>query len=70
MIMEEFGVLQADVDQATAYTQWYKDVIADGLTGDLIWQAGSSFTTGLDDGYEVRFARLSSPSLSSAEFSS
>ena len=65
--MEEFGVLQTDVDQVTAYTQWYKDVIADGLTGDLIWQAGSSFTTGLDDGYEVRFARLHSPYLSGAE---
>ncbi|KZV63769.1 glycoside hydrolase family 5 protein [Peniophora sp. CONT] len=53
MILEEFGVTQPDVDQVTAYTQWYKDLIADGLTGDLIWQAGSSFTTNLDDGYEV-----------------
>ncbi|VDB87427.1 unnamed protein product [Peniophora sp. CBMAI 1063] len=53
MILEEFGVIQSDVDQVTAYTQWYKDVLADGLTGDLIWQAGSSFTTNLDDGYEV-----------------
>lgn len=56
MILEEFGVTQPDVDQpeVTAYTQWYKDLIADGLTGDLIWQAGSSFTTNLNDGYEVR----------------
>lgn len=58
MILEEFGVTQPDVDQVTAYTQWYKDLIADGLTGDLIWQAGSSFTTNLDDGYEVRLVCL------------
>ena len=54
MILEEFGVTEAELDQATTYTQWYGDVISDGLSGDLIWQAGSSFTTNLDDGYEVR----------------
>ena len=43
MILEEFGVLQSQLDQVTAYTEWYQDVINDGLTGDLIWQAGSSF---------------------------
>ena len=54
-------------NQATIYTGWYNEMLSSGLTGDLIWQAGSSFTTGLDDGYEVRFARLHSPYLSRAE---
>ncbi|KZV73344.1 glycoside hydrolase family 5 protein [Peniophora sp. CONT] len=50
MILEEFGVTQAELDQATTYTQWYSDVIKDGLSGDLIWQAGSSFSKNADDG--------------------
>lgn len=49
---EEFGVL---ADQATIYTQWWDAVVTSGLTGDLIWQAGSNLSTGPtpDDGYAV-----------------
>ena len=54
MILEEFGVTEAELDQATTYTQWYGDVISDGLSGDLVWQAGSSFSKNADDGDMVR----------------
>ena len=50
---EEFGVTVAD--QATTYTSWYNEIISSGLTGDLIWQAGSYLSTGpsWNDGYAV-----------------
>ncbi|KAI0076120.1 mannanase [Panus rudis PR-1116 ss-1] len=52
VILEEFGVTD---NQATTYTQWYSAIISSGLTGDLIWQAGSHLSTGNtpDDGYAI-----------------
>ncbi|KAG8701793.1 hypothetical protein FRC09_005125, partial [Ceratobasidium sp. 395] len=52
VIIEEFGVT---TDQVNTYNQWYNAVISSGLTGDLIWQAGSVVSTGKtwDDGYAV-----------------
>ena len=51
-VLEEFGVLD---DQVDIYTAWYDEVVSSGLTGDLIWQAGSylSFGASWDDGYAV-----------------
>ncbi|KAJ8514465.1 hypothetical protein ONZ45_g8022 [Pleurotus djamor] len=52
VILEEFGVTS---DQTTVYTDWLNTVVSSGLTGDLIWQAGSrlTFATTPDDGYAV-----------------
>lgn len=52
MITEEFGVTTNQVD---IYTGWYNEIISSGLTGDLIWQAGSylSYGASWDDGYAV-----------------
>ncbi|KAL5483227.1 hypothetical protein ACEPAI_8457 [Sanghuangporus weigelae] len=52
VILEEFGVTTNQVD---TYTQWWDEVISSGLTGDLIWQAGSQLSTGPspDDGFAV-----------------
>ncbi|KAI1794184.1 CEL4a mannanase [Ganoderma leucocontextum] len=52
VIVEEFGVTS---DQPSTYTTWYDTIISSGLTGDLIWQAGSHFSTGStpDDGYAI-----------------
>ncbi|KAL1942102.1 hypothetical protein VTO73DRAFT_6632 [Trametes versicolor] len=52
VILEEFGVTDG---QAATYTTWYNSVISSGLTGDLIWQAGSHLSTGStpDDGYAI-----------------
>ena len=50
--LEEFGVT---TNQATIYTGWWNEIISSGLTGDLIWQAGSTLSNGntADDGYAV-----------------
>ncbi|KAF5318796.1 hypothetical protein D9619_010785 [Psilocybe cf. subviscida] len=50
VILEEFGVTS---NQATIYQAWYNQIISSGLTGDLIWQAGSHLTNGdtPNDGY-------------------
>ncbi|EKM61758.1 glycoside hydrolase family 5 protein [Phanerochaete carnosa HHB-10118-sp] len=50
VIMEEFGVTN---NQTGVYTTWYSTVISSGLTGDLIWQAGSELSNGdtPNDGY-------------------
>ncbi|KAI0030946.1 mannanase [Vararia minispora EC-137] len=40
VIIEEFG---STVSQVSVYTSWYSTIISSGLTGDLIWQAGSTF---------------------------
>jgi mannan endo-1,4-beta-mannosidase len=50
--MEEFGVTDT---QESTYTVWWDTVISSGLTGDLIWQAGSNFSSGdtPNDGYAV-----------------
>ncbi|KAI0821629.1 mannanase [Trametes gibbosa] len=52
VILEEFGVTDS---QPSTYTAWYNTVITSGLAGDLIWQAGSHFSTGStpDDGYAI-----------------
>ncbi|KAH9479822.1 putative mannan endo-1,4-beta-mannosidase A [Psilocybe cubensis] len=52
VILEEFGVTS---NQPTIYQAWYNEVISSGLTGDLIWQAGSHLSTGdtPNDGYAV-----------------
>ncbi|KAI0769787.1 mannanase [Trametes elegans] len=52
VIVEEFGVTD---DQASTYTAWYNTVITSGLTGDLIWYAGSHFSTWNtpDDGFAI-----------------
>jgi mannan endo-1,4-beta-mannosidase len=62
VIMEEFGVVTAN--QTTVYTDWLKTVVSSGLTGDLIWQAGSHFDgfSSWDDGYTVRFVSFCSVS--------
>lgn len=41
--LEEFGVTS---NQETIYTGWYNQILSSGLTGDLIWQAGSQLSTG------------------------
>ncbi|KDR70984.1 hypothetical protein GALMADRAFT_75662 [Galerina marginata CBS 339.88] len=52
VIIEEFGVT---TNQATIYTAWWNEIISSGLTGDLIWQAGSHLSSGdtPNDGYAV-----------------
>lgn len=52
VLTEEFGVT---VNQVTIYTGWFNEIISSGLTGDLIWQAGSHLSWGdtWDDGYAV-----------------
>ncbi|KAF9482636.1 CEL4b mannanase [Pholiota conissans] len=52
VIIEEFGVTS---NQATIYTTWLNQVVSSGLTGELIWQAGSHLTNGdtPNDGYAV-----------------
>ena len=57
VLMEEFGVL-ASQDQIATYENWYTTVVDSGVTGILIWQAGSNLTSGStpDDGFTVRRA--------------
>ncbi|KAF9525925.1 glycoside hydrolase superfamily [Crepidotus variabilis] len=52
VILEEFGVTS---NQPATYTTWLNQVVSSGLTGDLIWQAGSKLSgwTSPDDGYAV-----------------
>jgi len=52
VIIEEFGVTS---NQATVYQSWLATVNSSGLTGWLIWQAGSYLSTGASpqDGYAV-----------------
>ncbi|KAJ6546040.1 CEL4a mannanase [Mycena vulgaris] len=54
VIIEEFGVVSGSTRNAT-YATWYQTMISTGLTGDLIWQAGSQLTNGQtpDDGYAI-----------------
>ncbi|KAJ7242672.1 glycoside hydrolase superfamily [Mycena rebaudengoi] len=42
MVMGEFGF--TDTNRNITYASWYQTVISTGITGDLIWQAGSSLT--------------------------
>ncbi|KAH7912404.1 glycoside hydrolase family 5 protein [Hygrophoropsis aurantiaca] len=52
VIMEEFGVTDT---QLSTYTAWYSTVDSTGLTGALIWQAGSTLSSGEtpNDGYAI-----------------
>lgn len=52
VIIEEFGVVN---NQASTYTAWWDTIISSGLTGDLIWQAGSTVSSGKtnNDNYAV-----------------
>ncbi|KAJ7074840.1 glycoside hydrolase [Mycena belliarum] len=53
VLLEEFGLTGT---RNASYATWYQTILSTGLTGDLIWQAGS---TGLqngqtpDDGYAI-----------------
>ncbi|KZP21672.1 glycoside hydrolase family 5 protein [Athelia psychrophila] len=49
---QEFGVT---TDQVAVYTAWYAEIESSGLSGALIWQAGSNLSTGAtpNDGYAV-----------------
>jgi len=53
VIIEEYGVSTAS--QTTVYTDWLNTVVSSGLTGDLIWQAGSHFNgwSSYDDGFTI-----------------
>ncbi|KAI0630191.1 mannanase [Trametes polyzona] len=52
VVLEEFGVID---NQPATYTAWYNTIVTSGLAGDLIWQAGSHFSTGdtPNDGYAI-----------------
>ncbi|KAJ7270478.1 mannanase [Mycena rebaudengoi] len=53
VIMEEYGLTSSA--RNTIYPMWYNTVITTGLTGDLVWQAGSVLSTGQtpSDGYAI-----------------
>ncbi|KAG8919199.1 hypothetical protein FRC02_001825 [Tulasnella sp. 418] len=54
VILEEYGV--SSVNQYNTYNTWLSAVVSSGLTGDLIWQAGSTLPSGTtthDDGYTI-----------------
>ncbi|KAG8690693.1 hypothetical protein FRC11_009748 [Ceratobasidium sp. 423] len=54
VILEEFGVTSS-YNPSNTYTTWWDTIISSGLTGDLIWQAGSFISSGStpDDGFTV-----------------
>ncbi|KAJ6526490.1 CEL4a mannanase [Mycena vulgaris] len=54
VILEEFGISNSSTRSST-YSTWYQTVINTGLTGDLIWQAGSQLTNGAtsNDGFAI-----------------
>ncbi|KAJ6626565.1 hypothetical protein B0H10DRAFT_2429903 [Mycena sp. CBHHK59/15] len=54
VILEEFGIANSSTRPST-YSTWYQTVISTGLTGDLIWQAGSQLTNGptSNDGFAI-----------------
>ncbi|KZP21648.1 glycoside hydrolase family 5 protein [Athelia psychrophila] len=51
-LIEEFGVT---TNQVAVYTAWYAEIESSGLSGALIWQAGSTLSNGAtpNDGYAV-----------------
>ncbi|KAG8952186.1 hypothetical protein FRC03_012223, partial [Tulasnella sp. 419] len=54
VILEEYGVSSAN--QYNTYNTWLSTVVSSGITGDLIWQAGSNLPSGStthDDGYTI-----------------
>ncbi|KAG9011517.1 hypothetical protein FRB90_007175 [Tulasnella sp. 427] len=52
VILEEYGVPS---DQYSTYQTWLSAVVSSGMTGDLIWQAGSTLSNGQswNDGYAI-----------------
>ncbi|KIO32315.1 glycoside hydrolase family 5 protein, partial [Tulasnella calospora MUT 4182] len=52
VILEEFGVPSG---QLATYTTWLSTVVSSGMSGDLIWQAGSNLSNGAswNDGYAI-----------------
>ncbi|KIK99162.1 glycoside hydrolase family 5 protein [Paxillus rubicundulus Ve08.2h10] len=54
VLLEEFGVYISQ-NQIATYNDWYCTVVDSGLTGVLIWQAGSNLTSGPtpDDGFTI-----------------
>ncbi|KAG8977403.1 hypothetical protein FRC05_001801 [Tulasnella sp. 425] len=52
VILEEYGVPS---NQYSTYETWLSTVISSGLTGDLIWQAGSTLSNGQtwNDGFAI-----------------
>ncbi|KAG8953484.1 hypothetical protein FRC04_002326 [Tulasnella sp. 424] len=57
-ILEEYGVTGTTSSQVSVYTSWLSTVVSSGMTGSLIWQAGSNSlpsgqTTPSQDGYGV-----------------
>ncbi|KAF8837775.1 glycoside hydrolase family 5 protein [Paxillus ammoniavirescens] len=54
VLLEEFGVYSYQ-NQTATYNNWYSTVVDSGLTGVLIWQAGSNLTSGPtpDDGFTI-----------------
>ncbi|KAL0956595.1 hypothetical protein HGRIS_002732 [Hohenbuehelia grisea] len=52
VIIEEYGVT---TNQVPIYTDWLNNVVSSGLTGSLVWQAGSYLSAGTthNDGYAV-----------------
>ncbi|KAH7339441.1 CEL4a mannanase [Rhizoctonia solani] len=54
VILEEFGVTSS-YNPSSTYTTWWDTIVSSGLTGDLIWQAGSTLSSGNthDDGFTV-----------------
>ncbi|EIW75756.1 hypothetical protein CONPUDRAFT_180574 [Coniophora puteana RWD-64-598 SS2] len=54
VLLEEFGVTVSQ-DQTQTYNDWYSTAINGGLSGVIIWQAGSNYSSGNspDDGFTV-----------------
>ncbi|KAF7323661.1 Carbohydrate-binding module family 1 protein/glycoside hydrolase family 5 protein [Mycena kentingensis (nom. inval.)] len=54
VIIEEFGLIQ-NPTRNVSYSTWYDTMLNTGITGDLLWQAGSMFPDGQtpDDGYMI-----------------
>ncbi|KAJ1304402.1 hypothetical protein OPQ81_005551 [Rhizoctonia solani] len=54
VILEEFGVTSS-YNPSSTYTAWWDTILSSGLTGDLIWQSGSTLSSGKtnDDGFTV-----------------
>ncbi|CCM05720.1 uncharacterized protein FIBRA_07952 [Fibroporia radiculosa] len=52
VLLEEFGITS---NKTETYEAWYSAIVSSGLTGDLIWQAGSYLASGPtpNDGYTV-----------------
>jgi mannan endo-1,4-beta-mannosidase len=54
VILEEFGF--PGTTRTSMYSSWYSTIESVGLAGDMIWQAGTRFSTGWsshDDGFTI-----------------